>query len=579
MGKIIRVNLGLGMSKYEKIPKEYKKLGGKGLTSQIIIDEVDPVCEALGQRNKLVIAPGLLSGTNAPSSGRLSVGSKSPLTGGIKESNAGGTAARALARLGIKAIIIEEKPSDEEELKLLLINNTEVKLVSAESVMGLGNYETMAKLREKYGSKVTIMSIGQAGEFCMATATIAVSTSEGHASRHCGRGGLGAVLGSKKIKAIVIDDSHVTNDDHLAQIVDLPQYREVAKEWAKEIIKERASLTKYGTTVTLGFANEIGGLPTKNFRYGAYENADKINAEALRNTMLERGGKAGHACSAGCVIRCSNVYNNVDGEYLTSGLEYETIALFGSNLCIDDLDTIATLDRLCDDFGIDTMDTAGAIAGFMEANIISFGDKEKTIELVEEVGTGSLTGRVIGQGAYITGKVLGIGRVAHVKGQYMAAYDPRCFKGTGISYMTSTMGADHTSANMIGKGKWRNVHKPDQIEGQIEANRDVQYITAAIDSLGLCIFVGCVPVAMEYSAKLLTAMMGEKISSDDVIKMGIQNICNEIKFNKLAGIDKIHHRLPEFMEEEKLGPVGYTFDIPQKEISDMFDEDYSYDIM
>jgi aldehyde:ferredoxin oxidoreductase len=240
MAKIIRVDLTQKIISSEPVPNRYFMLGGRGLTLQIILDEVDPNCDALGKNNKLVIAPGLMTGTPAPSSSRLSIGAKSPLTGGIKESNTGGAVARKLANLGIKAIILEGKP-EFPTWYLLKISNVAVMILSAEDVVGLGNYNTVSRLQALYGPKVGIMSIGPGGERIMGSATIAITDPEGRSCRHCGRGGLGAVLGSKGIKAVVIDDRGA--NDQLFNIADPKGFTEVSSAWAKAMVQAKVGLT------------------------------------------------------------------------------------------------------------------------------------------------------------------------------------------------------------------------------------------------------------------------------------------------------------------------------------------------
>ncbi len=576
MKKLIRINMNVVSAVSESVPDSYDMLGGKSLTSRIVFDEVDPLCDPLGPYNKLVVAPGLLGGTQVPCSGRLSVGGKSPMTGGIKESNAGGTAARALAKLGVKAIILEGK-SESGQWWVLKISSDSVALLPADDLIGKGNYETVRLLRERFGPKCAVMSIGQAGEQGMAAASIAVSTSEGYASRHCGRGGMGAVMGSKGIKAIVIDDSNATEKDALCEIADEAEFRSACKEWSKELIATKSLLTNLGTTGVLGIVNKLGSLPTQNFRRGQFEFSEEICGEKLKATVLERGGKTGHACSAGCVIRCSNIYKDRDGEYLTSGLEYETIVLMGSNLLIHDLDVIATLDRMCDDFGLDTIDTGGAIGVAMEAGLLPFGDGEKAILLLSEVGKGSIIGKVIGQGALLTAKVLNVTHVASSKGQQLAGYDPRGFKGTGVAYATSPMGGDHTAGNMLpGRGAWRGIEMNSQKENQIMASVDVQYMTAALDSLGLCIFTGPVPESMKWIAKIMTFAFGRTFSARDVVQLGIENINTEIEFNKRAGIKNSTHRMSEFIYKEPLMPNGFIFDLDKREVEEALELENGY---
>ncbi|MDA8227678.1 MAG: aldehyde ferredoxin oxidoreductase, partial [Desulfitobacterium hafniense] len=238
---LIRVNMSTKEVTKEILPKEYLFLGGRSLTSRLLMDEVDPTCEALGPKNKLIIAPGLLGGTVAPCSGRISIGAKSPLTGGIKESNGGGTAAGKLAKLGIRALVIEGQPQ-EENFFLLKVTNDEVEILPTDDIKGLGNYDTAKTLFRKYGSKTGIISIGPAGERGYSVSTIAITDMEGTPCRHCGRGGMGAVMGSKKIKAIVIDDNGASKITYK----DEKTFKDVSREWAKELVITRKGMTDYG---------------------------------------------------------------------------------------------------------------------------------------------------------------------------------------------------------------------------------------------------------------------------------------------------------------------------------------------
>ncbi|MCE5262974.1 MAG: aldehyde ferredoxin oxidoreductase [Deltaproteobacteria bacterium] len=560
MANILRVNLTSKAIYSEAVPDRYSFLGGRGLTSQIISDEVNPACDALGESNKLVIAPGLLAGTPAPCSGRLSIGAKSPLTGGIKESNAGGTVARKLSNLGIKAIILEGK-AEGSSWHVLKIAEASVMILPADDVEGLGNYESVGRLRAAHGPKVGILSIGPGGERQMGAATIAVTDQEGRPCRHCGRGGLGAVMGSKGIKAIVIDDRR--SDKGILDIADPGGFKDVSHAWAKAMVETKKGLTHFGTAALVTPVNAAGGLPTRNYSRGDFEGAERINGSTLADTLRARGGRAGHACSPGCVIRCSNIYHDRDGDYLTAGLEYETIALMGSNLGIDSLDIIAALDRRCDDYGLDTMEMGNAIGIAMEAGIASFGDGAAAVRLLDEVKAGTGIGRILGQGAATAGRALGISRVAAVKGQGMAAYDPRALKGTGVTYATSPMGADHTAGNLLPGRAGVDCHSPD---GQIKASRDLQIMSTVLDVMGLCLFVGPLAPEMETISRLLTKVFGKTFGVEDVLEIGRAVLRTELTFNQASGMDSSNDRLPEFFSTERLPPNGLLFDVPNGEI-------------
>ena len=563
MAKLLRVNIAKGQVHYEDVPEKYRLLAGRGLTSQIVLDEVEPICEPLGELNKLVIAPGLFAGTRCPNSNRIFIGAKSPLTGTIKESNAGGTVARKLAKLGIKGIIVEGKPAS-DAWNVLVIKKDEAILVPSQELVGLGNYKTMESLHESYGAKVGIMSIGQAGEMMLSAASVAVSDPDGLPNRHCGRGGMGAVLGSKKIKAIVIDDTGA--NDSIAEIADPEGFNEVCKEWTKTLAANTVGLKNFGTTNLVNPINAVGGLPVKNFSKGSYDRFEKINGQALAEACIANGGRVGHACSPGCVVRCSNVYHDRNGKYVVSAIEFETVALFGSNLDIDNLETIARLNRLCNDYGVDTMDVGGAVGVAMEAGIADWGDEEAALDMVEQIGKGTVLGRLLGNGSTITGKVLGITRIPASKGQNMSAYDPRALKGTGVTYATSVQGADHTIGNGLPGRFGVDTNKKDQ---QVEISRKLQIMTAVVDGLGLCLFIGPMPPTMDTLVKVFSKYVGREITLDELLERGKELLRVEMSFNKLAGFTNADNRLPEFFSKEPLEPKGVVFDITPEELDDV----------
>ncbi|MFX1385301.1 MAG: aldehyde ferredoxin oxidoreductase N-terminal domain-containing protein, partial [Promethearchaeota archaeon] len=316
---IHRINLKNNSIKTKEITldSQYYLLGGRGLTSQIILDEVDPDCDPLGENNKIIIANGLLTGSSFPCSARASVGAKSPLTNGIKEANVGGRPSMMLALHDIRALILEKTSPI---LKLILIKNEGITMVSAEEYKGLGNYELHSKLYDKYGKKIGIFSIGPAGEYMMKSASVAANDLEGYPSRHAARGGLGAVMGSKKIKAIVIFPSK----NPKFKYHDIKNFKEISKSFTKTLVELKKTLSIYGTASLTKPMSEIGGLPTKNFRNGSYDHADDISGETLHELVISRQGKKQIPCSPTCVIRCSNYIVDENGNHVTSSFEYET---------------------------------------------------------------------------------------------------------------------------------------------------------------------------------------------------------------------------------------------------------------
>lgn len=571
--KIFRVNIFDLTSSIEDVPQEWNGLGGRGLTSAIVSKEVKPLCHPLGKNNKLIFAPGLLSGTIAANSGRLSAGAKSPLTNTIKESNAGGTAAKIFANAGIKALIIEGLPQNENLWYGLHITPEGVEIKETD-LSGKGNFELIELLSEEY-PKAGILCIGPAGEMKMAAANISVKDPGGKI-RSLGRGGLGAVMGSKRIKYILVDAKGAKS----VSIVDKDKFKDAAKRFAKALVEHPVSgqgLPTYGTNVLVNLLHEAGGLPTRNFSSGQFKDHEDISGEKIYDLIEKRGGKARHGCHQGCVIQCSQVYNDKDGNYLTSGFEYETVWALGANCEINDIDALATADNYMDDIGIDTIEVGTAIAVAMEAGIIDFGDSKALLRVIgEDIRKGTPLGRIIGSGTGITGKVFGVRRVPVVKNQALPAYDPRAVKGIGVTYATSTMGADHTAgysvtSNVLNVG---GAVDPLKKEGQVELSRNLQIATAALDTAGLCIFVAFAVLdnaeAMDAIVDMLNARFGAALTADDVINLGASVLKMEHEFNLNAGFTEKDDRLPEFFSEETLPPHNVIWDFTDEEIDEFW---------
>lgn len=268
-------------------------------------------------------------------------------------------------------------------------------------------------------------------------------------SRINARGGIGAVMGSKRLKAIVIDASQGSKPP----IADREAFRQAQKEYNKALMAhpQTGSYAEYGTAGMTKLTQAFGALPTRNFARGQFAGAERISGEYMRQLLLHRGGESEptHACMAGCTIRCSNIFGGEDGKAIVSPLEYETIGLMGSNLEIDDLDAIARMNWEVNDIGLDTIDVGAALGVAAEAGLLQFGDSQRALELIGEIRQGTPLGRLLGSGVATTGKVLGVKRIPAIKGQAISAYDPRTIKGTGVTYLTSPQGADHTAGLTI----------------------------------------------------------------------------------------------------------------------------------
>ena len=577
MSKILRVNMTDRTAAYEDAPEKYKFLAGRGLTSTIIHDEVDPTCHPLGPNNKLVFAPGIVTGTNAPSSGRISVGAKSPLTGGIKESNAGSAWPQLVARLGVKAIVVEGQADGWWGVH---VTKDGVAFFPADEYAGKSLLEIFPGLFERFGEKAGIMTIGVAGEHRMAMAGICFNDIDNRPSRYSGRGGLGAVAGSKGLKFIVVDGAggpgvEIANKD----LFDQGRKKLVDAIRTHDLTKPGGALNSYGTAVLVNIINEAGGLPTRNFREGRFEGAAKISGEAMAEFCETRGGVGmmGHACHPGCIIKCSNVIPNPDGTELTSCLEYETTWALGANCGIDDLDVIGKLTQMCNDIGIDTIEAGVVIGVAMDAGLAEFGDGEKAIEMLEEVRQGTPLGRILGQGTGFAAKALGVIRSPDVKGQGMPAYEPRAIKGIGITYAISTMGADHTSGYTIAPEIAGVGGKVDQFDTDKAALvRAFQYTTAFIDTSGHCLFIAFpildIASGFEGLVEECAGVLGVEWTGDDVTRIGKEILDKEIAFNRAAGLTQADDRIPEFMKYEKLPPHNVVWDVPDETLDAVFAE-------
>ncbi len=576
MDTILRIDMGApGGPRVVRDPiGDYAGLGGRGMTSAIVSKEVDPLCHPLGAENKLVIAPGLLSGSVAAMSGRISVGCKSPLTGGIKEANSGGQPAQVLARLGYAAIVLEGKPRTNDLYRIVITKN-EVIVEADNGLKMLPNYDLVEKMKKKYGERIACISIGPAGEMKMSAATVACTDMELRPTRHAGRGGTGAVMGSKQVKVIVLDDTGC----EMRRPANPDRFREANKVFVAGLRKHPVTgegLPAFGTNILANIINEAGAYPTNNFSRGTFEGVSKISGETEAELEKKRGGNPTHGCHRGCVIQCSGTYNDKKGKYLTKQPEYETVWANGANCGIDDMDAIATMDYLYDNYGLDTIEMGATIAVAMEAGLAKFGDAKAAIKLIKEAGTGTPLGRVLGNGAAVTAKVFGIEHAPVVKGQAMPAYDPRAVEGIGVTYATSPMGADHTAgyaiaANILKVGGFVDPLKP---EGQVELSRNLQIATAAIDSTGMCLFIAFAvldqPETFQALLDLLNSFYGMDLTGDDVTALGKRILSMERDFNTRAGLTSQQDRLPHYFYTEPIAPHNVTFQVKDEDLDRVF---------
>ncbi len=584
---ILRINTNDQTYRVEELPEAYKFLAGRALTSTIIAEEVPPLCHPLGPNNKLVFSPGIVTGTPAPTSARISVGAKSPLTGGIKESNAGSAWGSDLADMNIRALILEGQPTHNGKYWGMHISfdkkaaKPKVNFFDATSYTNKPLATVFLKLYKRFGKTVSISGCGIAGERGYANSGVVFNDLAGRATRYAGRGGMGAVLGSKGVKFIILDCKGAPG----VKIVNKPLFEEGKKKMidsiqAHDLTKPKGALNTYGTAVLINVLNEAGGLPTRNFTSGRFEGAAKIAGEAIFEGNKQRLGKElyNHACSPGCIIQCSNTWFKEDGSEHASCVEYESDWALGADCGIDNLDDIAEMVRLCNDYGVDTIETGTTIAVAMQAGVILFGDSKGAIKLIHEIGKGSPLGRILGSGTDVTGKVYGVTHVPTVKGQSMPAYEPRAVKGIGITYATTPMGADHTAGYTIAPEILGVAGKVDPLtpEGKAVLSHNFQAATAFIDSSGHCLFIAFpildIVAGFEGMVEECNGVLGSNWTTADVAIYGDAVLKKERLFNEAAGLGKEADRVPEFMKTEPLPPHNQVFDVSDEALDSVFED-------
>jgi aldehyde:ferredoxin oxidoreductase len=582
---ILRLDVSNRSYRLEPVPEAYKLLGGRGLTSTMVYDEVSSLAHPLGPNNKLVFAPGLLTGTTAPTSARLSVGAKSPLTGTIKEANVGAAFGADLARLGVRALVVEGHPKEKGSYWTAAIcwdaaaKQPTVAFSPADSYTGKGLYEVFPRVRAAFGGKVEIAGTGIAGELGYGDSGIAFGDPHGKPTRYAGRGGLGAVMGSKGLKFIVVDAAGaprrvVANKD----LFDQGRKKLADALRSHAITKPKGGLNTYGTAVLINIMNEAGGLPTRNFSSGRFEGAAKIAGEAIFEGNKIRTGKElyNHACSPGCIIQCSNTWHAEDGSEIVSCVEYESDWSLGANCGIDSLDDIAELVRLCNDIGLDTIEAGCTLGVAMEAGLAPFGDGKAAIKLMREIGEGTPLGRILGGGTALTARAFGVVRSPTVKGQSMPAYEPRAVKGIGITYATTTMGADHTAGYTIGPEILSVGGAADPLDpkGKADLSRAFQATTAFLDSTGHCLFIAfaILDIASGFEGLMeeVNALLGTDYTVDDAARLGAEVLRKERAFNEAAGFGPADDRVPEFMKYEPLPPHNQVFDVPDEALDAVY---------
>jgi len=549
---ILRVDMTKGTTQREPLREDWRLLGGRALSARILLEECDATCDPLGPDNLLVLAGGVLTGTPAPTSGRLSVGAKSPLTGGIKEANAGGNPAQHLARLGLRAIVVNGQPADPAARFGLEIDEEGARLVPADDLAGRYTYDTCARLVERYSKQASFICCGPAGEHRLGGASVACTDQDNRfPARHASRGGMGAVMGAKGLKFVAIEPGRTK----LRRAIRHKEFLAACKRVGQAYLEGDRPFSE-GTAIGVKLADSIHSLPYKNRIAGQSPDADTLDGYLIKQTFASRGGGM-HNCLTGCIVQCSNVIHDAEGSYKTSALEFETMALLGANCAVRDWEDVADLDRLCDELGLDTIETGAAIGILMESGRMEWGDVDSMKALFREIAEGTELGRAIGGGALATARLTGVTRVPVVKGQAIAAWDPRPLKATGVTYATSAMGADHTAGLVLEPGV--------AIEDCARRSQEEQIVSAICDGSGFCEFLGASPDDIR---TLYGLLVDREVSRDEIADMGWQTLEDEWEFNRRAGFTEADDVLPECMRSDPVGPTKEVFDVPADVIAD-----------
>jgi aldehyde:ferredoxin oxidoreductase len=546
--RLIRVDMTTQTVRIDPFPDAWKLLGGRALSARILLEECDPTSDPLGPDNVLVMAPGVLSGTAAPTSGRISIGGKSPLTGGIKEANAGGEPGQDLMKLGYRAIVVTGQPRDPNRRYGLEVTSQGARVVPADELRGLWNYKLVETLAARYPHTTSFISIGPAGEMRLSGASVACSDENKRPARHAARGGLGAVMGSKGLKYVAVDNERRP----VRRPANAKEFYALCKSYTKDY-QAGPQMFKYGTSSVVPIANMLNTFPYKNRTEGQSPDAATLDGKRIVESFETRGGGM-HNCMTGCIVQCSNIVHDAEGNYKTSALEFETLTMLGANCAIASWEDVADLDRLCDEVGLDTIETGAAIAVYMDSGGMEFGDAAGAKRLLREIAEGTELGRAIGNGALSIGRKRGHKRIPVVKGQAIPAWDPRPLKATGVTYATSPMGADHTAGLIVNPGL-----PPDQYA---RASQEAQLVNAVCDSSGFCQFL---QPTIHDIARFYSLLYGEEVTPQQVADLGWHCLVDEWRFNDGAGFTEEDDDLPEVMKTEGVGPNhAMKFDVPRE---------------
>jgi len=547
--KFLHIDLPTRQINEEHLSGEQLVRAGRYLIARTLVESDLAGVDPLGPDNPLIFSAGPLAGTTFSNANRTSVGCKSPLTGGIKEANGGGTFSYALGQLHIAGLTLHGQA--DEWLLIHLSRDGAVTFEDAAPYLGRGNFAVAEMLHARYGNKTSLAICGPVGEYQGLLAGIAFSDSDRRPSRLAARGGVGAVMGSKRVKAIVVDM------DKTPRLHDRKKVTGDIREYSRRLRNDPTVMEVYnaiGTMSMADYTNHVGAFPVRNFSLGALPESDdeplKMGGDYIRAQNIARGGEHIHACMPGCVIQCSNVYADAEGREVVSPVEYETLGLLGTNCGVNEPDVLAGLNYIANDLGIDTIETGATLAVLMEAGLAEFGDAAFMADALMQIRNGTEQGRLWAQGTARVGEHYGVKRVPVIKKQAISAYDPRVIEVTGISMMTTAQGADHTVGNVA---KIKTSDKG--LEELMALSLEAQVFTAAADSLGICMFGRTVTnVSADFIAESINHALGTELQPPFLTELGRETLKLEAIFNRRAGFTTEDDDLPDMFYDEPLPP-------------------------
>jgi aldehyde:ferredoxin oxidoreductase len=453
---------------------------------------------------------------------------------------------------------VKGQPADADERYALEVDSSGARVVPANDHRSKWNYALIDDLAKTYSKTTSFISIGPAGEMQLKGASVACTDDEKdrHPARHAARGGLGAVMGSKGLKYVSVDPEKLPVRKPAEK-----KFYTVGKKFTKTYLAGPAQepFPKWGTSALVEEADQLYTFPYKNRVEGRSPDAHNLDGMRIVETFEERGGGM-HNCMTGCIVQCSNIVHDADGNYKTSALEFETLTLLGSNCGMASWEDVADLDRLCDEIGVDTIETGAALGIYMDSGGIEFGDAEGAKRILREIAEGTDLGRAIGDGALAIGRKRKHHRIPTVKGQAIPAWDPRPLKSAGVTYCTSPMGADHTAGLIVEPGQ--------AYDEAVRMSQESQIVNALVDSSGFCQFL---MTNLEEVSEFYSLFHGEEITREQLADQGWRCLEDEWEFNRRAGFAADDDLMPDCMKQDPIGPDKLVWDLDPELVSKAYE--------